>query len=80
MKTLTLYSRPDCHLCEQMLRELEQLLQGRAEVRRIDISRNLELLQRYGLRIPVLAAGDEEISAYPLDRAGVERFLAPGHP
>lgn len=76
MKSLTLYSRPDCHLCELMLRELEPLLQGRAEVHCIDISRDIELKRRYGLRIPVLAAGDREISDYPLDRARVEHFLS----
>jgi hypothetical protein len=76
VKTLTLYSRPDCHLCELMLRELQGLLRGRAELRRVDISHDLDLIERYGLRIPVLACGDEEISGYPLDAAAVERFLS----
>lgn len=76
MKTLTLYSRPDCHLCELMLRELHGVLDGEAEVRRVDISGDLALIERYGLRIPVLACGDEEISGYPLDAAAVRRFLS----
>jgi len=76
MIELTLYSRPDCHLCEQMEQELTPLLQGRAQVRVVDISQSLELKRRYGLRIPVLSAGDDELSVYHLDRPLVESFLA----
>lgn len=76
MKTLTLYSRPDCHLCELMAQELAPLLGGRAELQWVDICDDIELKRRYGLRIPVLACGDEEISAYPLDRSRLEEFLS----
>jgi hypothetical protein len=33
------------------------------------------LERRYGLRIPVLAAGELELSSYPLDRERVRRYL-----
>lgn len=75
MITLTLYSRRDCHLCEVMSRDLEPLVRGRAQVTIVDISEDDELERRYGRRIPVLAAGADELSFYHLDVARVERFL-----
>lgn len=76
MIALTLYSRPDCHLCEVMAGQLEPLVRGRADLRVVDISSDLELKRRYGLRIPVLAAADEELCQFHLDRERVERYLA----
>lgn len=75
MIALILYSRPGCHLCEELAEELAPLLAGRAALTHVDVSRSPELERRYGLRIPVLAAGDEEISEYPLDRERVIRYL-----
>lgn len=76
MIALTLYSRPDCHLCEVMAGQLEPLVRGRADLRVVDISSDLELKRRYGLRIPVLAAADEELCQFHLDGERVERYLA----
>lgn len=76
MIALTLYSRPDCHLCDVMAGQLEPLVRGRAELRVVDISSDLELKRRYGLRIPVLTAVDEELCQFHLDRERVERYLA----
>lgn len=73
---LLLYSRPGCHLCELLIEELAPLLDGRAEVRIVDVSRDAGLERRYGLRIPVLASADVELSGYPLDRERVERYLS----
>jgi hypothetical protein len=76
MRTLILYSRPECHLCEELTTELLPLLAGRATVRIVDVDESVALERRYGLRIPVLVDGDVEISEYPLDRERVERHLA----
>lgn len=76
MIELVLYSRPDCHLCDVMIQELAPLLPGRAELRVVDISESAELKRRYGLSIPVLRAGDDELCRYRLDRALVERYLS----
>jgi hypothetical protein len=73
--TLTLYSRPECHLCESLLEELLPLLPPSVTVTKVDVDGSVALERRYGLRIPVLAAGDEELSGYPLDRGRVQRFL-----
>jgi Glutaredoxin-like domain (DUF836) len=76
MISMTLYSRPECHLCDAMLAELEPLLSGRATVEVVDISDDDDLEVRYGLRIPVLVAGDSELAVYRLDKSRVEQFLA----
>jgi hypothetical protein len=76
MISMTLYSRPECHLCDAMLAELEPLLGGRVTVKIVDISDDDDLEVRYGLRIPVLVAGDSELSVYRLDKSRVEQFLA----
>lgn len=76
MIELRLYSRPECHLCEVMLAELEPLLGGRASVEVVDISQDAALERKYALRIPVLAAGDEELCNYRLDAGRVEAFLS----
>jgi hypothetical protein len=79
LKTLLLYSRPGCHLCEEVAAELAPLLAGRAALEVVDISDDEELERRYWLRIPVLVDGDTELSGFPLDRAAVQRHLL-AHP
>jgi hypothetical protein len=76
MRRLQLYSRPGCHLCEELAAAVEPLLGGRAVIEHVDISGNEGLERRYGVRIPILADGKREVSGYPLDRAAVERWLA----
>lgn len=75
MKTLLLYSRPGCHLCEELAAEVQPLLAGRAVIEFVDISDDPGLERRYGLRIPVLTDGEEELSSFPLDRGRVEEYL-----
>jgi len=76
MRTLILYSRPECHLCERFAAQLLPLLAGRAEVRIVDVDDSVATERRYGLRIPVLVDGDIELSEYPLNRDRIERHLA----
>ena len=78
MKTLRLYSRPNCHLCERLEAALAPLITGRARLEVIDVDGELELKRRFGLRIPVLAGGGQELCGYPLDVAAVEGYLAGG--
>jgi hypothetical protein len=76
VRTLILYSRPDCHLCERLMAELLPLLAGRATVEIVDVDDSIATERKYGLRIPVLVDGDVELSSYTLDRERVERHLA----
>jgi hypothetical protein len=76
MRTLILYSRPECHLCELLEAQVAPLLQGRAVLKHVDVGSDPELERRYGLRVPVLAVDGAELSGYPLDRERVERFFS----
>jgi hypothetical protein len=55
MIRLTLYSRPGCHLCEEMRREVDELLGSEPrEWDVVDVDRDPELARRYGDSIPIL--------------------------
>jgi thioredoxin-like negative regulator of GroEL len=57
---LRLYSRTGCHLCDEMLKELETLQQTKAgtfTVEILDIDLDQDMQRRYSLRIPLLTAG-----------------------
>ena len=55
MTRLTLLSRPGCHLCEEMRRQVEAIL---ADVERqwedVDVDSDPELARRYGETVPIL--------------------------
>ena len=55
MTRLRLLSRPGCHLCEEMRRQVEAIL---ADVERrweeVDVDSDPELARRYGEEIPIL--------------------------
>jgi len=52
---LTLLSRPGCHLCDEMRRQVEAIL---ADVERqweeVDVDSDPELVRRYGETVPIL--------------------------
>jgi len=55
MIALTLYSRPGCHLCDDMKRVVEQVARSvPLTVAVVDISTDPQLDVRYGQEIPVL--------------------------
>ena len=52
---LRLYGRPDCHLCEEMRREVDELLGDELrEWEILDVDQDPELARRYGEVLPVL--------------------------
>ena len=54
--SLTLLTRPECGLCEDMLREIDVLRARHAlpPLTLLDVDSDRELQRRYGLKIPVL--------------------------
>jgi len=74
-RLITVYSRRGCHLCEDLLAELESWLRGRARIRVVDVDGDEALREAYGLRVPVVCAGDLELCQYRLDRARVQAWL-----
>ena len=55
MIRLTLMSRPGCHLCDEMRRDVEALLADRPhDWNIVDVESDPDLARRYGESIPVL--------------------------
>ena len=59
-----------------MFYELQPLLDESIRVEVVDIGDDPDLMRRYGLRIPVLGCGAQELSGYPLDQNRVRAFIA----
>src|SRR5574338_778591 len=68
MLTVTLYTRKDCHLCEQAKADLVALqVQHPHRLIEIDIDRDPALQKKYLLEIPVVEVGPYALKA-PFDR------------
>jgi len=62
---ITVYSKPDCHLCEEAIATLRTLQQELVfDIEEIDISSDDRLLRAYFERIPVIALDGEELSEF----------------
>jgi glutaredoxin len=74
---LTLYSRPGCHLCDEMKEVIRRVAQSiPLQLEEIDISTSRELEARYGLEIPVLMVGGKKAAKYRLREEELRRILA----
>ena len=73
---ITLYSKPDCHLCADALATLRRLqAELDFEIEQQDITRD-DLLQRsYFERIPVIALDGEELFDYFIDEGVLRERL-----
>lgn len=76
--TLILYTTLGCHLCEQAKDRLWPVLSSTGwGLKEVDIADSDELMERYGVRIPVLARGDSDTELdWPFDGAQLERWLS----
>lgn len=55
MTRLTLLSRPGCHLCEEMRRQVDEILAGTERTwDEVNVDSDPDLARRYGESIPVL--------------------------
>ncbi|MFK7887015.1 MAG: glutaredoxin family protein [Gammaproteobacteria bacterium] len=69
-KTLTVYSRQGCPLCDDLVLDLEMALRGREiGIQIVDIDSDPALIEAYALKIPVLCDGATELCFGRLDPA-----------
>ena len=74
-KSVILYTRPGCHLCEHAETLLNRL---NFAFQPVDIETDPELEKEYGLRIPVVhIAGTGQELAFPFDAGALSEFLTP---
>ena len=71
MTTFRVYSRRGCHLCEQLLGELEALLRQRGRIEVRDVDERDEWRERFGQQVPVVCVDDRRICEFQLDRKAV---------
>ena len=69
------YSRPGCHLCEQLVEELLPIARGRIDVEVVDIDTREAWRSAYSTRIPVVEYAGEFVCQYTLDVAAVRRII-----
>jgi Glutaredoxin-like domain (DUF836) len=77
MTVVTLYGRPDCHLCDVAREEIRAIARDfeDVELREVDISGDDGLFAAYLERIPVVEVGGETVSELELDRHELIRAL-----
>jgi hypothetical protein len=75
--TLQLLSRPDCELCEHMLRALEQFARREPlpPLALVDVDSDALLRRRYGLKIPVLLLEGSPVCSGALDEQALREAL-----
>ena len=77
MSNLTLVSRRDCPLCDEMLAELREL--GRTlplpPIDLIDVDSDELLQRRHGLHVPVLLLDGTVVCRHRLNAAELQRLL-----
>jgi glutaredoxin len=73
---ITVYSKPDCHLCDEAVEVLRRL-QGELtfELDELDITADERLHRAYFERIPVIAIDGEELCDYFVDEPLVRERL-----
>jgi glutaredoxin len=74
---VTVYGRPECHLCDQALEQIEPILGERpgSVLEVVDIEADDRLLKLYLERIPVVEAGGQVVSELVFDPAGLRAAL-----
>ncbi len=74
--TVTLYTKPDCHLCEDALTALREVGEGLPfELLVRDITADDALHRAYFERIPVVALDGEELFEYFVDAEALRERL-----
>jgi thiol-disulfide isomerase/thioredoxin len=78
MTAFTIYSRPGCHLCDEMKAVVERVAGSATpppSVEVIDISSDPDLESRYGLEIPVLLVDGKKAAKYRVTEGELARML-----
>ena len=68
LREIEVFSRPGCHLCEQLVEELLPMVRDRFDVVVRNIDLDAEWSRQYSLKIPVVVLDGVEICHFHLDR------------
>ena len=77
MISITLYSRPGCHLCEEMKSVVSRVARLMPiTLAEVDISSDPELERQYGIEVPVLFVDGRKAAKYRIAEDELIRILA----
>lgn len=77
MIRVTLYSRPGCHLCDEMKAVVARVSSSvPIALDEVDISSDKRLEELYGLEIPVLMVEGKKAAKYRVTEGELRRILA----
>jgi hypothetical protein len=76
LASLRVYSRPGCHLCEQLIEQLLPMIRGRLELDVVNIDTRPEWQEEFGTRIPVVEFAGQFVCQYTLDEVEIRSILA----
>jgi len=77
MPQLTVYTRHGCHLCEDLLQQMQTLKNSHVfEYFTVDVDADPRIRQQYAALVPVVVLGDRQICHYFLDQAALLQALA----
>ncbi|MDP1644536.1 MAG: glutaredoxin family protein [Thiobacillus sp.] len=75
-KTLTLYTRVGCLLCEEMAAEISVLIAGTGHrLECVDVDADPSLKTRHGWDVPLLFDGETEICRHQLNLPAFQEWL-----
>jgi thiol-disulfide isomerase/thioredoxin len=75
---LTIYTRSNCHLCQEMKSVVQRVVQdtrAAVQIREIDIGSSPDLEKRYGQEIPVLLVDGKKAAKYRVTETELTRIL-----
>jgi glutaredoxin len=75
---LTIYTRPGCHLCQEMKVIVERVVRdthAQARIEEVDIAGDADLEARYALEIPVLLVNGKKAAKYRVTEEELRRRL-----
>jgi glutaredoxin len=77
MIAVTIYSRPGCHLCDDMKAVVHKVARTiPVSIEEIDISTDAKLEAEFGLEIPVLFVAGNKAAKYRVGEEELRRILA----
>jgi hypothetical protein len=78
---VTFYTKPDCCLCDDALGVIERVRTDFGfRLEKVDVSASVDLLARYGKRIPVVAVDEVEQFEFHVDEGRLRSILVESRP
>jgi len=78
---LIIYSRPGCHLCEEMKALVTRVIDRTnlaAHLDEINVETDTDLEHRFGLEVPVLMLNGKKVAKYRVSEEVLTRLLTAG--